>query len=225
MSYWQIISLCLCLDIHLFCLLWSIYQRLLALLLLSSFQGCSICFTAKAVRFRRWIRITQYPSWAQCKTNCGLWNNRSATFKRILKKLHFRRRVIYHLSYEKTFFLFIYHKYGNVKFYKRDNIHHSTRSHEGNDCLRGFFWFCLLICFIFGVFFGVVGGGVHYFTVEYIWLIYQHHHDIISILYFDSCFNLKTVIAKTIPKMIAYNMSKLGKYIFIFNIHFLIFNA
>lgn len=108
MSYWQIISFCLCLDIHLFCLLWSIYQRLLALLLLSSFQGCSICFTAKAVRFRRWIRITQYPSWAQCKTNCGLWNNRSATFKRILKKLHFQRRVIYmyHLSYEKNLFSF-----------------------------------------------------------------------------------------------------------------------
>lgn len=166
MSYWQIISFCLCLDIHLFCLLWSIYQRLLALLLLSSFQGCSICFTAKAVRFRRWIRITQYPSWAQSKTNCGLWNNRSATFKRILKKLHFQRRVIYmyHLSYEKTFFLFIYHKYGKVKFYKRDKIHHSTRSHEGNDCLRFFFWFCLFVV-LFYLFF--LGGALFYRRILY----------------------------------------------------------
>lgn len=150
MSYWQIISFCLCLDIHLFCLLWSIYQRLLALLLLSSFQGCSICFTAKAVRFRRWIRITQYPTWAQSKTNCGLWNNRSATFKRILKKLHFQRRVIYiyHLSYEKNFFLFIYHKYGKVKFYKRDKTHHSTVH-------------CCFVLFFFG------GGALFYRRILY----------------------------------------------------------
>lgn len=180
MSYWQIISFCLCLDIHLFCLLWSIYQRLLALLLLSSFQGCSICFTAKAVRFRRWIRITHYPSWAQCKTNCGLWNNRSATFKRTLKKLHFQRRVIYmyHLSYEKTVFLFIYHKYGKVQFYKRDKIHHSTRSHEGNDCLRGFFLILFVCCFVLflGVFF--VGGSALFYCRIYM-IDYQHHQDII----------------------------------------------
>lgn len=185
MSYWQIISFCLCLDIHLFCLLWSIYQRLLALLLLSSFQGCSICFTAKAVRFRRWIRITQYPSWAQCKTNCGLWNNRSATFKRILKKLHFQRRVIYmyHLSYEKTFFLLIYHKYGKVQFYKRDKIHHSTRSHEGNDCLRVFFWFCLFaVLFYFGGFFG--GGALCYCRIYMIDISTPSGHHINPLFWF-----------------------------------------